>query len=104
MLVAETPRSIKLTWDPPLMQNRNGIIVNYTIFITVDDTTTVEIMTTATDTIITDQIKPFTIYTCSVAANTRVGRGPQTAPQYITTPEDGESVVCFCINLIISLH
>ena len=95
MLSAETSRSIKITWDPPLVQNRNGIIVNYTIFITVDDSTTMEIMTTATAAIITDQIRPFTVYICSVAASTRVGHGPQTAPLSITTPEDGELVMCF---------
>ena len=77
------------------MQNRNGIIVNYTIFIIVDDSTSMEIMTTAAAAIITDGIRPFTIYTCSVAASTRVGCGPQTAPLSITTPEDGEAVMCF---------
>ena len=54
-----------------------------------------EITTTAAAAIITDRIRPFTIYTCSIAASTRVGRGPKTAPVSITTPEDGETVMCF---------
>ena len=79
ILAAETSRSIKITGIPPLVPNRNGIIVNHTIFTMVDDSTTLEITTTASAAAITDGIRPVTIYTCSVAASTRVGHGPQTA-------------------------
>ena len=35
-------------------------------------------------------LRPFTTYTCSVAASTSIGQGPPTATVLQTTPEDGK--------------
>lgn len=93
MAVAETSRSIRLTWDPPPVQDRNGIILMYTIFIVTEDGVTMEITVTDTSANIVNGIRPFSTYTISISASTRLGQGPLTAPIFLTTPEDGELLV-----------
>ena len=89
LVVSESSRSLRLTWEPPLQENRNGLITNYTVFIVADDGTSLELTTPATSVVTTD-LRPFTTYTCSVAASTSIGRGPSTPTFILTTPEDGE--------------
>ena len=89
MVVADSPRSLRLTWEPPLDENRNGIITEYTAFVTVDGGTAME-LTTANTSLVVGNLRPFTTYSCSVAASTRVGQGPLTGTMLVTTPEDGK--------------
>lgn len=89
VVVAESSRSLRLTWEPPFEENRNGLIISYTVFIVADDGTSLELMATGTS-IVATNLRPFTTYTCSVAASTSVGRGPSTPTFLFTTPEDGE--------------
>ena len=90
MIVAESSRSLRLTWQPPFVENRNGIIINYTVFIVADDSTSLQV-TTPNTSIVVSNLRPFTTYTCNVAASTSVGQGPPTAAMLQTTPEDGET-------------
>lgn len=92
MVVAETSRSLGLTWEPPFEENRNGIIVSYTVSIVAADDggTSLELTATGTTSIVAADLRPFTTYTCSVAASTSVGVGPSTPSVLLTTPEDGE--------------
>ena len=49
-------------------------------------------MLTTVDTSITvQQLNPFTMYLCSVAAETSIGLGPYTLALTVTTDEDGKS-------------
>ena len=91
MIVAETSRSLRLTWEPPFEENRNGIIVSYTAsIVATDDGTSLELTAMGTTSIVAADLRPFTTYTCSVAASTSVGLGPSTPSVLLTTPEDGE--------------
>lgn len=91
MVVADSSRSLSLTWEPLLEENRNGIIIEYTVFVTADDGTAMEL--TATDTsLVVNNLCPFTTYTCSVSASTSEGRGPPSPTVLRTTPEDGKLV------------
>ena len=92
MIIAESSRSLRLTWGPPSEESRNGIIVGYNVFITPDSGATMETTTTATS-YVASNLRPFTTYTCSVTARTSVGQGPLTAALLQTTPEDGRLIL-----------
>ena len=81
-------RSIHLSWDPLPLAQRNGIIRNYRVTILNIAGDARVINTTATSVNVT-ALNPFTIYTCTVAAET-IAVGPSTSPIEIVTPPDGK--------------
>ena len=87
---ALSPRSISLRWDPPLPDQRNGIIQRYAVNITtLTDQQTVfhSLLTTTSHTV--SSLRPYSSYSCSVAAETGAGRGLHLT-QTVRTPEDGK--------------
>ena len=87
MAMAISSTSIILTWEPPLIHERNGIITTYTITQVVAGNVTV--FTTTALMLQVDDLRPFTSYTYDVAASTAIGRGPSTPATSEMTPEDG---------------
>ena len=81
-------RSIHLSWDPLPLAQRNGIIRNYRVTILNIAGDARVINTTATSVNIA-ALNPFTMYTCTVAAET-IAVGPSTLPVEIVTPQDGK--------------
>ncbi len=80
--------SIALTWDPPLLHERNGVITNYTITLNSDGNVATFV---TTDTMFTvANLHPFNSYTFSVSASTSVGSGPMSGAVTETTLEDGK--------------
>ena len=76
---------IVLSWEPPLLEQQNGIIRQYHITLVSGQTT----VTTAMSTNVTiSGLRPFTTYQCSVAALT-ISAGPVSGTISVTTPEDG---------------
>ena len=87
--VAPSSTSITLSWSPPLPEYRNGLIISYYVNITLLETgTSVYYTSTYTNFTISGLI-PYTSYSCIVAAETSIGRGPFTTLFTITTLEDG---------------
>ncbi len=87
--------SIMLSWDPPLLHERNGIITSYTVYLNVDDIT--KEYTTANTTLTVVDLLPFTTYTFSIAASTIIGQGPSSPQIMEITSEDGNSPI---INIL----
>lgn len=82
-------RSIWLTWEPPLLEERNGEITGYTVAVTnVDTGESFELLTSET-TLNVDSLRPYMNYNLTVAASTDIGQGPSALEVSITTPEDG---------------
>ena len=77
-----------LTWDPPPVHERNGIITTYTITQVVSGNSST--FTTTDLMLVVDNLRPFTSYTFDVAASTVIGRGPSTAAATEMTPEAGK--------------
>ena len=79
-------RMLTLTWDPPLLTSRNGLITHYTLECS-GQLPTVTALTEFTY----SGLIPYTEYTCSVFASNTAGNGPpvredvatQTAGIYI---------------------
>ena len=84
--------SVYLTWSPPLIPY--GHILTYTILVEAAligrNVTIVANSSDGTNNIVTNLL-PFTHYNFSVAASTRIGRGPFVAIS-TTTPQDSKSL------------
>ena len=85
----QSSTEIIFTWSPPKQEDQNGVITNYLLDVTaLDRNHTLQITATNT-TAHVDNLKPYTTYTCTVAAETISGLGPYSFPITITMPEDG---------------
>ena len=87
--VATSSRSAIVTWDAPPMAQQNGIIILYTINVTVADSGEMFQLTSTTTSLTVSTLQPFTTYFCSIAASTSVGMGPFSTVITLQTPEDG---------------
>ena len=88
--VSSTSRSADITWEPPSEEDRNGIIINYTINVTAASTGQTFQLRSTTTSITVTSLKPYTTYFCIIAASTSVGVGPPSTVFTLNTPEDGE--------------
>ena len=85
---SENSTTLVLSWQPPPLDNQNGIIANYTVNITETETGTIFSVVAATTTVNLSSLHPFYSYSCVVAAVT-VDLGPFSAPVVLEMPEDG---------------
>ena len=94
--IALSPTSIHITWDPPILQDHNGVIREYRINIT-EALTGLQIQEITNQTqIIIDGLKPYHIYHCYIVAIT-VASGPFTKTFNVTTLQDGMYIQCIYI-------
>ena len=77
-----------LSWSAPPAVNHNGIIRNYTINITEENTGRQLQLTSNTNSQRVESLHPYYNYTCAVSTVT-VAAGPYSVPVAITTLEDG---------------
>ena len=85
--VAVSSSSIRITWIPPLEDQQNGVIRSYSINVTEIQTGTIKKFEAYGDESIkiVNQLHPYYLYECAVAANT-VGLGPAAFTQTLTFP------------------
>jgi len=78
-------------WQSPLSEDQNGIIRQYLVMITEEDTGRQFQLTSPVDHILVNFLHPFYTYISTVAATT-VHTGPHSAPLSVTTLEAGTHV------------
>ena len=86
-------RSIVLSWQYPLKEDRNGAIAGFKVHLIESKSNLVTGLETENTTILIEGdnvIKPFTLYYCKVAAFTMAGVGPYSEIISIRTIEDGK--------------
>ena len=83
-------RTLLLTWKPPLVEHRNGLIRRYRITVIESENRTVQHFVSNDTTFEVTNLHPFYIYTSSVAAET-IDLGPYTTGVIIEMPEAGKS-------------
>ena len=80
---------VLITWEDPESEDVNGVITGYVINVT--DSSGQRFQTTSTSrSLLLDELSPFTVYTCLVAARTSVGVGPFSLALSFTTDEAGK--------------
>ena len=90
--VADTSRSLSLSWDPPPPGDQHGMLRHYIVNITeVETGRTIQHTTQGpTPSIQVPLLHPYYTYQWRVSAYT-VGEGPYTSVSTLNTPEDGEN-------------
>ena len=78
------------------MAQQNGIIILYTINVTVADSGEMFQLTSTTTSLTVSTLQPFTTYFCIIAASTSVGMGSFSTVITLQTPEDG---MLLCMRL-----
>ena len=103
-LIATTlgSRTLHITWQPPVEEERNGIIRRYVINITELDSGNEYQLENVTTEITVQNLHPFYRYSYSVAAET-VALGPFTPGSIIEMPEDGKLTKAIMLNVLIHL-
>jgi len=106
-LSVESPYSIMLSWEPPLLEQQNGQLIRYHVFITESqlvyvNNRTIEVPgnnrnrtfdTSESRVQIIDSLTPDHIYTVRIAAATSTGIGPFSTAITVTTPKNGKSYI-----------
>ena len=89
---SESSTSLSLQWLPPPEDGRNGIIIAYSVNITrISNGDSIEFTDIQDLYLIVESLRPYTQYSCSVAAHTVIGMGPYSIPLLALTNEDGMS-------------
>ena len=87
----DNPTTLALSWQPPSLENQNGIIIHYRVNITEMETGRLLLFTAVNTSLSVSGLHPFYTYNCTVAAVT-VGLGPYSASVVVQTPEDGNQI------------
>lgn len=87
--------SVGLSWSPPPLPDRNGIITEYKINVTELDTGRVQVLISFTTTFTVQRLHPYYTYEFALSAHT-VATGPYSDSEIIQTPEDGKETYCTC--------
>ena len=93
-------QTLSLTWEEPLEEHHNGIIREYHInIIEVDTGRQIRVVSTTTS-VSVPSLHPYYTYQWTVSAFT-IGEGPFSAPQNISTPEDGR-ILLYCFVMMLT--
>ena len=89
-IVAINSSSVKVSWEPPQADLRNGIIVDNIVRVTGVDTEEMFVLNTGEDTgvIVVTNLHPFYTYTYSIASVT-IGIGPFSPAVPFQMPQEG---------------
>ena len=103
---SESPTSLSLQWLPPPEDGRNGIIILYSVNITrVSTGDSIEFTDIRDPYLTVESLRPYTQYSCSVAAYTAIGMGPYSIPILALTDEDGMNLIVMnMINCFLMLN
>ena len=82
-------------WDPPLADERNGLITEYVLNVTEADSGDIFQLLSPTTMLVVDILQPFTTYYFIIAASTVVGHGPFSTIVTLQMPEDGKKYTIY---------
>lgn len=89
-LVALTPRTLLVTWQPPPLSEQNGVITYYIIILEDENKIPIRAEITSDLHLTLEGLTPFQSYSVRISASTVIGIGPHTIPSLeIEMPEAG---------------
>jgi len=89
-LIATSPTSIEVAWNPPEVDYHNGIITLYEITLLELDTETQQNYSSYSTSLVIQSLHPYYAYQIQVSAIT-VDAGPYSIVQVLQMPEDGNN-------------
>ena len=84
----QNSRLASVSWNPPFLHEQNGIIRQYLVTVTSSFSTNTHTVSSSQNSLILQNLRPYTSHTCSVQAVT-IENGPSII-QTFQTPEDGK--------------
>jgi hypothetical protein len=98
--------SLFLRWEPPELEDQNGIIIGYVVNVTAVETGMIfQLSSSSSDSsLMASGLRPFTTYICRIAARTAVGVGPYSIAVTAVTQQDGELLKLVNVEKITSLR
>ena len=85
-----SPISAFLSWTEINEEDRNGVIIQYVIDVTVQGSGAQLTWTSTSDFLEVIVLEPDTTYVCAVAAATSIGTGPFSSQITFQTPQDSK--------------
>ena len=82
--------SLILRWEPPELEDQNGVIIGYVVNVTAVETGMIFQLSSSDSSLMATGLRPFTTYICRIAARTAVGVGPYSIAVTAVTLQDGE--------------
>ena len=89
MVNATSSHSISLSWDSPLESQQNGVIRHYLVTIQSIAETVTRNISSAQNRASVSALQPYTVYNCTVQAET-IQLGPPSIIVQVSTPQDGK--------------
>ena len=88
-------RTLRLFWNPPPLEQQNGVIVRYSINIMEVETKELRHFLTrdSSTTFVVPNLHPYYNYNYTVAAFTSAGSGPQSPANHVQMPQDSKHSV-----------
>ena len=101
----DSSHSVTFSWLPVLDYEQNGFVVTYTIRIieTRSGYVVQRAISSSLNSATINSLRPFTSYSCSIAASTSVGMGPFSTALTIITLQDGKNY-CNYIHLLATTN
>ena len=94
-----SPYDVMLSWQPPYLVERNGVIVNYTILLGESPDSEHRTFSSQEPRVSLHSLASRTTYLYSIAAGTIAGTGPFSDFQQVTTLEEGkEPITCLLLH------
>ena len=87
-----TSTSAVVSWGPPPYEDQNGVIISYTISVSVQETGESFTYTTSDTTYSFTALKPYRTYDITIAASTSIGTGPFSSSYVLVTLEEGKYI------------
>ena len=88
-----------LQWQPPELEQQNGVIIHYHMDILLLNLNSSSNMTFSNATGEVNDLSPYTSYQIRIAAATVIGVGPLSDPLNIRTEEDGKTIILLLLNV-----
>ena len=94
--------AVHLTWQPPISEQQNGIIIRYIVNVTTLETGEQSRLVSVLNQLTVHSLHPHWTYIFTVSAETSVGVGPPSLAVTATTLEDGNVVIIILIRISYS--
>ena len=69
---------LTLSWQPPPLEDRNGVIISYTLVCLGGESSSINIILRDILQISLYELSPNTLFSCNISASTSAGQGPYT--------------------------
>lgn len=90
-IMVTSSSSLFLRWEPPDLEDQNGVIIGYRVNISeVETGMNFQLSSSGSvQSLSVERLRPFTTYICRIAARTVVGAGPYSIAVTAVTSPDG---------------